>query len=257
MPGQEHSSERELAELAALADGSLPVEQRAALEARVAASPRLQALLQEQRHALEAVRGRSERAPEELHRRLAAASGRRRHRISPGRLAAALAAAALLAAGIVIAIPESEPGKPTIAQAAALGVKGPSPQAPSPGAAGRGRLRVRAAGLPFPDWSHEYRWRAVGLRHDRLRDRETTTVFYVKDGRQIGYTIVAGAPLTLPRGAVRASREGSVLYRLDLSGGSAVTWLRRGHTCVLTGDEVGHRTLLELASWRGDGAVPF
>ena len=37
MPGQEHSSERELAELAALADGSLPIEQRAALEAREAA----------------------------------------------------------------------------------------------------------------------------------------------------------------------------------------------------------------------------
>jgi hypothetical protein len=257
MPGQGQSSERELAELAQLADGSLPVERRAALEARVAASPRLQDLLQEQRYALEAVRGRGERAPEELHQRLARLSGRRRATTSRRRLATALAAAALLATVLLVAIPESEPGTPTIAQAGALAVREVPPRGSPPRPAGRGRLRVRLAGLPFPDWSREYRWRAAGVRHDRLGDRDTTTVFYVKDEHRIGYTIVAGSPLPLPRGATRRLQEGSVLYRLELGGHSAVTWLRRGHTCVLAGDEVGRRTLFELASWRGGGAVPF
>jgi hypothetical protein len=39
-------SERELAEFAALADGTLPAERRAEVEARVAASPELQELLE-------------------------------------------------------------------------------------------------------------------------------------------------------------------------------------------------------------------
>ena len=48
-------SSEEMAELCALADGSLPAEQRAAVEARVAASSELQELLKRQRRALAAV----------------------------------------------------------------------------------------------------------------------------------------------------------------------------------------------------------
>src|SRR5207244_1635849 len=66
MPADEKRRDRELAELAALADGSLPLERRKALEQRVAASPRLQALLREQREALEAVRALDQRAPRHL-----------------------------------------------------------------------------------------------------------------------------------------------------------------------------------------------
>ena len=45
-------SEHELAELAALADGTLPADRRAEVEARVAASPELQELLERQRQSL-------------------------------------------------------------------------------------------------------------------------------------------------------------------------------------------------------------
>ncbi len=48
-------STEEMAELCALADGTLPAERRAAVEARVAASPELQEILQRQRLALAAV----------------------------------------------------------------------------------------------------------------------------------------------------------------------------------------------------------
>ena len=48
-------SEREVAELVALADGTLPADRRAEVEARVASSPELQELLERQRQALAAV----------------------------------------------------------------------------------------------------------------------------------------------------------------------------------------------------------
>jgi anti-sigma factor RsiW len=48
-------STEEMAELCALADGTLPAERRLAVEARVAASPELQELLNRQRRALAAM----------------------------------------------------------------------------------------------------------------------------------------------------------------------------------------------------------
>jgi hypothetical protein len=36
-----------------------------------------------------------------------------------------------------------------------------------------------------------------------------------------------------------------------------VTWRRQGHTCVLSGTGVDRDTLLELAAWKGQGAVSF
>src|SRR5262249_50267980 len=45
-------SGEEMEELAALADGTLPAERRAEVEARVAASPELQAVLERQRQAV-------------------------------------------------------------------------------------------------------------------------------------------------------------------------------------------------------------
>jgi anti-sigma factor RsiW len=69
-------NENELAELCALADGTLPAERRAAVEARVAASPELQALLDRQRSALAATRSlASEPAPESLRERSRLADG--------------------------------------------------------------------------------------------------------------------------------------------------------------------------------------
>src|SRR5688500_502152 len=50
-------SDDELADLARLADGTLPADRRAEVEARVAASPRLSSILARQGIALEALRG--------------------------------------------------------------------------------------------------------------------------------------------------------------------------------------------------------
>lgn len=62
------------AELAALADGTLPPEQRVALEARIADSPELGALLAEQERALELIRdaGAQVTAPADVRAEVAA-----------------------------------------------------------------------------------------------------------------------------------------------------------------------------------------
>jgi hypothetical protein len=37
----------------------------------------------------------------------------------------------------------------------------------------------------------------------------------------------------------------------------AVTWLREGRTCVLSGADVPREELLALAAWKGEGTVSF
>jgi hypothetical protein len=92
---------RELAELAALADGSLPPERRAMLEAQVAASPELAGLLAEQERALALTRGVAAEtgAPSALRARIDA---QRRSRRSPARRLVTVGAAAAAAASAVL-----------------------------------------------------------------------------------------------------------------------------------------------------------
>ena len=56
-PAPNGLSDDELADLARLADGTLPAERRAEVEARVAASPQLSRIVERQGVALEALRG--------------------------------------------------------------------------------------------------------------------------------------------------------------------------------------------------------
>jgi anti-sigma factor RsiW len=56
-------SEQEMAELSALADGSLPAERRAEVEARIAASPELLELVERQRQAVAATSALTGEAP--------------------------------------------------------------------------------------------------------------------------------------------------------------------------------------------------
>jgi hypothetical protein len=43
---------------------------------------------------------------------------------------------------------------------------------------------------------------------------------------------------------------------LALRGRHAVTWLRRGHTCVLSGVRTADAALQRLAAWRDGGDIP-
>jgi anti-sigma factor RsiW len=253
-------AEEEIAELVALADGSLPADRRPAVEARVAASPRLQALLAEQRQAVAAIRARDEAAPPSLRAALAAEHARRRPRFPPHRvrLAAALATAALLLAfALVLALPESETAAPTVAQAARLAGRASESSAPRAYPGHPSLLDLEVEEVPYPSWQRRFGWRAVGSRSDRVGGRDARTLFYERDGRRIGYTIVSGAPIPPPNVAARSVRRGIELRSLTLEGRTVVTWERRRHTCVLAGLGVSREELLSLGAWRNGGAIPY
>ncbi|MQA73371.1 MAG: hypothetical protein GEU88_03280 [Solirubrobacterales bacterium] len=118
-------------------------------------------------------------------------------------------------------------------------------------------LAAGFAGLAYPRWEREFGWRATGTRDDELSGRRTRTVFYESRGERIGYTIVAGDALDAPTGARRSIRDGIELRSLRAGKTTMVSWIREGHTCVLTAGDLHASTLVELAAWKGGGAVGF
>ena len=99
-------SEREIAELSALADGTLPPDRLAEVKARVAASPELQQLVQRQRLALTATRALSEEQPSASLTRTVESLGRGRtahlSRALIPRVAAGLAVVTVAVAVVVL-----------------------------------------------------------------------------------------------------------------------------------------------------------
>jgi hypothetical protein len=253
-------SETEMAELSALADGTLPAERRPAVEARVAASPELQELLERQRRAIVATQGlASEPVPTSLQTTVEA---RRRAQRAPRSLprwlmprvavAGALAAAIAIVAAVVFT---GGPAAPTVAEAARFATEAPS--GPAPRATGDGAsLTADVEGVVFPDLLRLYGWRAVGVNRGKVDGREATTVFYEKGGRRIAYVVVAGSGLPRPGAAESTTRNGVLFQTLRVEGRLVVTWRRLGHTCVLVG-AAPRSELLALASWHGDGALRY
>jgi anti-sigma factor RsiW len=252
-------SAQEMAELAALADGSLPAARRSALEARVAASPQLQELLERQRRAIAATRAAAvEPVPAALQAGVEGRIGRtkprrRRVRLVPGlALGSAVAAAAAIVLALVLT---GGPTGPTVADAARLA--GTPPSGPAPHRLNHGaQLAARVDGVAFPDLARAYGWRPVGVRRDEVNGRAATVVYYEKGGKRIGYVILAGSALPSPSGAQSVERRGVRIKTLEVNGHPTVTWQRLGHTCVLTGT-TSRSQLLTLASWRGGGTLRY
>lgn len=146
---------QELVELAALADGSIPAERRAALEEQVAASPELADRLAEQRRALALTGGAAEQveAPPSLRARLEAQAKPRPRARAPRLAAAGIVVATVAAAAIAVALFSS--GSSAERFHAALG-----PTGLVPGAKGEAtltkttsgwRIELDATGLPRLD----------------------------------------------------------------------------------------------------------
>jgi hypothetical protein len=97
---------REIAELAALADGSLAPERRAALEARVAASSELADRLAEQQRAVALARSAANRveAPAALRARIEAQRSARRVRVARRPILISTAVTAVLAVALGLAV---------------------------------------------------------------------------------------------------------------------------------------------------------
>ncbi len=68
----------------------------------------------------------------------------------------------------------------------------------------------------------------------------------------------ARGALDVPDDAARSTVEGTLVRDYVDGGRRVVTWERDGHTCVLTGPtRVKRQVMLDLAGWKGKGAVPF
>jgi|SRR5215216_59942 len=255
---EEEIPERTIRDLARLADGSLQGRAREVLEEKVAASPTLRAALERQRAAVSALRGLDLQTPAGLRARIRAERAtpslpvRRRRLALGGGLVAAALASALLA---LVLLPTGA-GGPTVVEAAQLSQLPPTDSvqaAPS----NPKLLAASVEGVPFPNWTKEFGWRQAGIRSDQLDGRDTRTVFYEHGAKRIAYTIVSGDGIDPPRGSRGSNINGVSLHSTGDGGRRIVTWWRDGRTCVLSGSGVGDAQLLKLASWKGDGAVPF
>jgi anti-sigma factor RsiW len=243
-------SERDFAELCAFADGTLPAERRPVVEARVAADPRLQELVDRQRRAVTATEALAdEPVPQSLQ---AAVQEQRRKRRPRRRRVSWLAPRLGLAGGVAAAVAivavalSGGPGAPSVADAAQLATRPPSEPAPS--SAGGARLAADVEGVVFPDFRQAYGWRPVGSRHGKLDGRKVTVVYYAKGARRVAYAIVSDGALPRPSDARSTEVEGVRYQTLRLDGRPGVTWRRDGHTCVLVG-AAPRGELLRLASY--------
>lgn len=248
----------ELADLSALADGSLDPARRAEVEARIGASPELNALYERERRVVVALHQAraSDRAPAALRARIEASRpGTRtvaRRRIAYGvGLAAALAVVAL---ALVLALPGGTPGAPSVSDAFALAARGPVQAAPAPDPTRpQGSLRENVGEVYFPNWGTSLGWRAVGARTDNLGGHRAVTVYYEWHGKRVAYTIVHSPPLAEPA-AQRTWLNGTELRTLRLNDRWVVAWRESGNTCVLSGVGVSPAELQKLAAWSGQAA---
>jgi len=146
----------ELADLSALADGTIDPARKADVEARIAASPDLSALYERERRVVDALHQvrATERAPASLRTKIEASRPSRRT-AARRRFAYAGAAAAALAAvvlALVLALPSGTPGAPSVSDAAALAARGPAQAAPAPDPSlPAGRLDQNVDNVYFPN----------------------------------------------------------------------------------------------------------
>ncbi|MEO8688983.1 MAG: hypothetical protein ABI611_12295 [Solirubrobacteraceae bacterium] len=255
------------ADLVAFVDGHLDAEGRARVEARAATDPDYKSALVRQQVGRDAVTTAAEStgAPLALKTRVDAmgtARGRHKGEQRSGvrtRLGGLRWPAAGLAAGaiaVTLAVVMLIGGGPVIEDVAAAAARPPEARVATVPPTSK-LLEERVADVRFPNYAGKFGWKAVGTRVDEIEGRATRTVFYEKAGRRIAYTVVSGAALDEPGSADKATVEGTVIGALRAQGREVVTWRRRGHTCVLSAEDVPRSELLNLAAWKGKGAVAF
>ena len=156
----EENGDQELAELAALADGSLSPERRNAVEARVAESADLAGRLAEQQRAVALTRAAAAEveAPAALRARIEASRSARRRPAARGLVAigAVATVAAIAAVGIIIFASGSSSQRFQAALAATELAPGASGQASLTKTSSGWRIKLDASGLPRLDAGRFY-----------------------------------------------------------------------------------------------------
>ncbi len=164
---------------------------------------------------------------------------------------AAAAAGVALAILVVVLTSAGESGLRAYASISARPETQPTPRSD-------GALLDRSfQGVSYPDWSRKFGWMAEGARADVIEGRRAESVFYMHHGHRIAYTVIEGAPIAPPEDATTRRVGGVTLRQFRDGPRDVVTFVRNGRTCVLEGEVLSPETLVELAAWRGDGAVSF
>lgn len=242
---------RTLADVSALADGTLDPARAASVQHLIDGSPALRRRYERERRVVTATQAlRQDRAPARLRMSLAAhrrpAPRRRPRLVYAGGLA--LVAAAAVAAFILL--PGGAPGAPSVSQAAALALRGPAMKAPAPDPTRpEVKLRQDVEDVYFPNWGRSFGWRAVGQRVDRLGQQRAVTVYYQRGAQRIAYTILAAPALKWP-GKDTRRLNGVAIQSFTSRGRLIVTWRHTGHTCILSGARVSVAELAKLAAWK-------
>lgn len=245
------------ADLARLADGSLPAQRQAELRDELASSPKLASALADQERAIALLRSTDEvRAPDSLRQRIeqqAATAHAPRKRtwawLGPRLAIPSVTALAAAAAVAVVLITGGGTSAPTLTQTTHLALAAARFPAPAESKTSGGTLQDSIAGISFPYWGDKPGWNAVGARADRVAGRDIATVYYRgQDGTRVGYTIVDGAPVHVS-GGTTVVRDGVRFTLLKQGDARLVTWLRSGHTCVIAGRSVSNWMLLRLATF--------
>jgi hypothetical protein len=246
---------RLLADISALADGSLDPQRAKIVSELIANSPELRERYEREQRAVSLLHElRDDRAPHAL--RLALDANRRAARPRRGRLlyggALAVTVSAVVLA-LVLLLPGGSPGAPSVSQAAALALRGPAIAAPVPVHTNPAKLSQDVQEVYFPNWEW-MKWEASGRRVDTLAGRPAVTVYYTntRTSREIAYTIVGAPPLRWP-GSRTLNLSGIQLQSFVLNGRLVVTWRRAGHTCVLSGSGMTVAELAKLAGWKAPG----
>ena len=245
---------QQLADLSALADGTLDPSRREEVQRWIAGSPELSSLLERERRVVRILHEAraADRAPAALRARIEAERPSRAKRargrvVLGGSLAGALAAVGL---ALALILPAGSPGAPSVSQAAALGRLAATSPAPGPDpTAPQAKLGQNVGDVYFPNWSGRFGSRAVGQRTDLLHGRLAVTVYYRWHGKRLAYTIVAAPALKQPAASMRML-NGTELRTLTLDGRLVVTWRRANHTCVLSANGIPAAELQKLAAWK-------
>ena len=219
----------------------------------------LAARLDGQERAREIVARAAVPAPDHLRARIEELRAPAPARCAPRRGGLLAGGVALVAAAVVLLLVLLLPGGaggPQLAQAVELARLPATSAAPAARADAPALLAADVEGVSFPDWAREFGWRASGTRTDEIGGRRAVTVFYEKEGRTLAYTIVSGEGLSAP-GDAAETRDGVDFRFVEGDSTVSVVWERRGRTCVLTGSDTPRPKLLDLAAWRGAGAVGF
>jgi hypothetical protein len=159
---------------------------------------------------------------------------------------ATIAAFAVL--GVVLITDEAT--EPTVADAAGLALKPATQAPPALDPADRRFVNAQVGGVRFPNYAYDTSWKTLGARTDTLSGRPTMTVLYSTGGGPVGYTIVDGQALDVPKDARTVTTAGRTLWILRHDGANVVTWRQGGRTCIVSGRAASQKQLLNFAIGR-------